>query len=51
VPVENARKPAQSVRTAMRLYVSHPNKIVFMNFTIYRVFLFILEAFGWIVVV
>jgi hypothetical protein len=35
----------------MRLYVSHPNEIVFMNFTICRVFLFILGAFGWIVVV
>jgi hypothetical protein len=39
------------VRTAMRLYVSHPNEIVFMNFTICGVFLFILGAFGWIVVV
>jgi len=37
--------------TAMRLYVSHPNEIDFMNFTISNVFLFILGEFGWIVVV
>jgi hypothetical protein len=39
------------VRTVMRLYVSHPNEIVFMNVTICRLFLFMLGAFGWIVAV
>jgi len=51
VVVDKASKPLQSVRTAMRLCVSHLNEIVFMNFTLCRVFLFILGAFGWIVVV
>jgi len=49
--VEKALNPPYSVRTAMRLCVSHPNKIVFMNFTICSVFLSILGAFGWIMVV
>ena len=35
----------------MGLGVSHPNKIVFMNFTICTVFVFNLGAFGRIVVV
>jgi hypothetical protein len=36
---------------AMRLCVSHPKKIVFKNFPICRVFVLILGAFDWIVVV
>jgi len=35
----------------MRLCVLHPNENVFMNFTNCRFFLFIVGAFGWIVVV